>query len=401
MIFHINKGSIHLHNEHGKILITSDVKIGSYDNKSHIEKYGIEINPSDIANYSAHIFIWEYILNNDLKKASIIIENDVELKYSYGEMVEHISSLNEEWDIIIPYDKLNIDPALRHEIFPSRLGYYWGSYFYIVNSIKIEKILSISEIKQPVDEEILEASFGNQLKALVIETDWFKYNEEKCPIYQSRSRFLLDKIKNINLWSEQHKAQAISILGYLAETAQKLNLNLFAHAGTLLGIIRHGEIMPWDDDVDLCMADAEINILLDFIERENVISCTKRLWHKTGSEYYKFFFKDGEHKDGYDYTFPFVDIWLLFTSEENSYLTSDGYYAKISDYLPGKECNFYNASILIPQNHEVMLNNMYKNWNKYIKVFSWSHRQKDNCIDSIVAPIETDDKGRMIIKENF
>lgn len=397
MIFHINKGSIHLLNEHGKLLITSDVKIRSYDNKSHVEKYGFEISPSDIANYSAHVFIWEYILSNNLKKTCIIIENDIELKYSFDDINDYISTLDEEWDIIIPYDKLNTDPTLRHEIFPSRLGYYWGSYFYIVNSININRILSLSKIKQPVDEEILEASFGNQLKTLVIDTDWFKFNEEKCPIYQSRSSFLLDKIKNINLWSEKHKTQAISILGYLAETAQKLDLNLFAHAGTLLGIIRHGEIMPWDDDIDLCMPKSEIDILLEFIEKENVIRYTKRLWHKTESEYYKFFYKDGEQKDGYDYTFPFVDIWLLFTTEENSYLTSDGYHAEINDYLPGRACNFYNASILIPTNHEVMLNNMYKNWNKYIKVFSWSHRLKDNCIDSIVAPIETDTNGRMII----
>ncbi|WP_313090290.1 LicD family protein [Chryseobacterium flavum] len=396
MIFHIKDRAITFENGHMTTDITSDRLLYENDKNFHLEKYGFEMSPRDIQNYSAHICIWEYIFIHNITKPCIVIENDVELIKTYDEIIENVHSLENEWDLIIPYNKLGQGSFTKSEIFPSRLGYYWGSYFYILNAKYIKNILTLKNIKQPIDEELLEASFNNTLKTLVLDTDWFKYDEAKCPVYKDRGLFFLEKIKEINLWEDRHKEQAISILLYLAEKAKELGLNLFAHAGTLLGIIRHDDIMPWDDDVDLCMDENEINILLKAVEQDNTIKYTKRLWHKTGSEYYKFFYQDGEYKEGYDYSFPFVDIWLLFNKPQNSYLTSDGYEAFKDDYLPGKPYNLYNADIFIPNKHEIILNKMYNNWDKYIKIFSWSHRLKENCISSIIAPIKTNNEGKLI-----
>lgn len=396
MIFHIKNEAIHLKNGNINVEICSNIPLQKNDPTFHTEKYGFDMSQKDIQNYTAHICIWEYIFNNGIVHPCIIIENNVELHKTYEEIVEDVNLLENVWDILIPYDKLSQTSCSKHEIFPSRLGYYWGSYFYILNGISINKILSLRNIKQPLDEEILERSFDNTLKTLILDTDWFKYNEEDCPIYNERGLFFLEKIKEINLWENGHKEQAISILNYVANTAKELGLSIFTHAGTMLGIIRHDDIMPWDDDIDLCMDENEIQILLDAVKKDNFIKYTKRLWHKTGSEYYKFFFEKGEYKDGYDYSFPFVDIWLLFNKSKDSYITSDGYEVSRSDYFPGKNYSFYGADILIPNNHENILFKMYNNWDKYIKVFSWSHRLKKNCIHSIIAPIKTDGSGKMI-----
>ncbi|MGL6128201.1 LicD family protein [Chryseobacterium artocarpi] len=395
MIFQINKDSVFLHDDHEIIEISSDIPLQKSNIHYHTQKYGFEMCPQDIQNYSAHIFIWEYILKHNIEAPCVVIENDLRLNCTYETIANETEPTSNDWDIVIPYNKLNVETDLKNEIFPSRLGYYWGSYFYIVNGKNIEKLLSLKVIRQPVDEEILEASFNNTLKTLLIDTDWFEFNEKKCPVYQNRSSFFLEKIQEINVWESNHKEQAISIMTYLANKSKELNLNLFAHAGTLLGIVRHDDIMPWDDDVDLCMDEQEIQTLLDAVQEENIIKYTKSIWHKTGFEYYKFFYENGEYKNGYEYTFPFVDIWLLF-HRENSFITSDGYEAYTSDYLPGKEYSLHQAPILLPQNHESILNKMYKNWDKYIKVFSWSHRQKENSIDSIIAPIKTDNTGKLI-----
>ncbi|MCW1962534.1 LicD family protein [Chryseobacterium viscerum] len=396
MIFQIKEGAIYSTAGNETVEISSNITVLSNDQNFHKNKYGFEISPTDIQNYAAHIFIWEYILKNDITIPCIIIENDVKLKHKYEELRKDIDSLPNEWDLIIPYNKLQGNTISRNEIFPSRLGYYWGSYIYVINGEKITSMDCLKSIKQPIDEEILECSFNNSLKTLVIDTGWFDYDEENCPIYKSRGAFFIEKIKKINLWEERHKEQAVEILKYLGEKAKELNLSLFAHAGTLLGIIRHDDIMPWDDDIDLCIDENEIQLLLRAVENDNIIKYTKRIWHKTGSEYYKFFYKDGEYKEGYDYTFPFVDIWLLFHKEESSYMTSDGYEVPMADYFPGKAYELYKAPILVPHNHESILQKMYKNWDKYIKVFSWSHRKKENCIDSIIAPIQTDGKGRLM-----
>lgn len=396
MIFHIKEKTIYFYNGGDTIEICSATPLQPNNQEYHLDKYGLEMSPTDIQNYSAHIFVWEYIFRNKITQPCIIIENDLKLTSSYEEICSEINTIESEWDLLIPYNKVNQEPSSRNEIFPSRLGYYWGSYFYVINAQNIKKVLSLSNIKQPVDEEILEVSFDNKLKTILIDTDWFEINEENCPIYKARSAFFLEKIQNIDLWEAAHKEQAISITLYLSQIAQKLNLSLFAHAGTLLGIVRHNDIMPWDDDIDFCMDENEIQTLLDAVEQDNKIKYTKRNWHKTGSVYYKFYFENGEQKEGYDYTFPFVDIWLLFNQGENSYITSDGYEAAKNDYFPGKKYDFFGAQILLPENDLSILYKMYKNWDKYIKVFSWSHRQKENCIDSIIAPIKTDSKGRLI-----
>ncbi|MBP2616642.1 LicD family protein [Chryseobacterium jejuense] len=396
MIFHIKEETITFTTDDITVEINSNISLAENDQNFHKDKYGFEMSPTDIQNYSAHIFIWEYISKNGITEPCIIIENDVKLNSTYKELCKDIYSLPNRWDLIIPYNKLQQDISLRNEIFPSRLGYYWGSYIYVLNGEKIAKLNSLKNIKQPIDEEILESSFNNSLKTLIIDTEWFEYDEENCPVYKKRGSFFMQKIKEINLWETKHKEQAVDILKYLAIKARELNLSLFAHAGTLLGIIRHDDIMPWDDDIDLCMDENEIQLLLRAVENDNIIKCTKRIWHKTGSEYYKFFYQNGEYKEGYDYTFPFVDIWLLFHKGNDSYITSDGYQTLITDYFPGRAYNLYEAPILIPAAHESILQKMYKNWDKYIKVFSWSHRKKENCIDSIIAPIQTDGRGRLI-----
>lgn len=44
---------------------------------------------------------------------------------------------------------------------------------------------------------------------------------------------------------------------------KKNNLNYYVFAGTLLGAVRHRGIIPWDDDVDVCMPREDYEILLE------------------------------------------------------------------------------------------------------------------------------------------
>lgn len=49
---------------------------------------------------------------------------------------------------------------------------------------------------------------------------------------------------------------------------EKHSLRVFLDYGTLLGAIRHGGYIPWDDDIDLCMPVSDYNKFLEIAEGE-------------------------------------------------------------------------------------------------------------------------------------
>src|SRR4051794_23693513 len=45
----------------------------------------------------------------------------------------------------------------------------------------------------------------------------------------------------------------LELLGVVDELCEQHGLRYFLWAGTLLGAVRHGGVIPWDDDIDLAM----------------------------------------------------------------------------------------------------------------------------------------------------
>lgn len=55
------------------------------------------------------------------------------------------------------------------------------------------------------------------------------------------------------LTKEDFKAESMKLLRFMDKKCKENNVQYFLHAGTLLGSVRHGGFIPWDDDVDICM----------------------------------------------------------------------------------------------------------------------------------------------------
>ncbi len=64
---------------------------------------------------------------------------------------------------------------------------------------------------------------------------------------EMRSGFLVTSQRK-KLWNVQ-----IGLINEFARICEKHNIKWFAYGGTLLGAVRHGGFIPWDDDVDLIM----------------------------------------------------------------------------------------------------------------------------------------------------
>ncbi|HEM3438051.1 TPA: LicD family protein [Streptococcus suis] len=68
-------------------------------------------------------------------------------------------------------------------------------------------------------------------------------------------------MKKVNTLRE---LQLISIYIYktLMEFCSKNGINVYLHGGSLIGAIRHGGYIPWDDDIDICMSRTDYEKLI-------------------------------------------------------------------------------------------------------------------------------------------
>lgn len=54
-------------------------------------------------------------------------------------------------------------------------------------------------------------------------------------------------------------AAQLEVLDGIQKVCRKYNIQYFAEWGTLLGAVRHGGMIPWDDDFDICMKSEDYN----------------------------------------------------------------------------------------------------------------------------------------------
>jgi lipopolysaccharide cholinephosphotransferase len=67
---------------------------------------------------------------------------------------------------------------------------------------------------------------------------------------------------------ELKEIQSLSLEGlvYLRDFLEKKHLRYYLSWGTLLGAVRHGGFIPWDDDIDIWMPRKDYNILLSMAD---------------------------------------------------------------------------------------------------------------------------------------
>lgn len=80
-------------------------------------------------------------------------------------------------------------------------------------------------------------------------------------------------------------AAQLEVLDCVGRICQKHGIAYSAYAGTLLGAIRHGGFVPWDDDMDLCMLRKDCDAFLAAAEKELPEGYSILDFHKEDTEY--------------------------------------------------------------------------------------------------------------------
>ena len=152
----------------------------------------------------------------------------------------------------------------------------------------------------------------------------FKYNLERHQL-ESQNQLLkmlvIDGDIKFNGTLRDIQLLYVELLRFVDNVCKKHEINYWLDGGTLLGAVRHGGFIPWDDDVDLTMLRKDYNKLLEVLPleiskhdyfKEN---CGLTLLIEGQKNYFSDFKSvyDVDNKEGYlnDDNFSFLQIaWL-------------------------------------------------------------------------------------------
>ena len=90
-------------------------------------------------------------------------------------------------------------------------------------------------------------------------------------IFEYSQDYFEDEIRDgfyVNGFMKRCWAAQMEVLTDIDRVCEKYGIKWYADCGTLLGAVRHGGFIPWDDDLDICMFREDYMKFLSVAEKE-------------------------------------------------------------------------------------------------------------------------------------
>ena len=166
---------------------------------------------------------------------------------------------------------------------------------------------------------------------------------------------IIDKLCDDELRNKQYNI--LKTFKVTTEILEKNNIPYWLGYGTLIGCLRHGGFVPWDDDIDICILNSNID---DFLNIKSDIIIIK----KSHDQLYRI------SHNGWE-----IDVFVLPENHiENLEMT-------MSEIFPLKLSDFNGIRCYTPNNPHSFFKRKYGNLNPISECLVWNHKVNDMWSD--------------------
>ncbi len=193
------------------------------------------------------------------------------------------------------------------------------------------------------------------LTSMIITSVFLKSAEENVPIKLGKHQDRVTKPEII--------IQLYQMFKDVHEVLTASNIEYWIHFGTSMGAVRHQGIIPWDDDVDICIWEHQVDKLINLRPLLQQLGYDLNLgWKRKGGGFFKIY-KPATR-------FPCIDIFVTKLNNDRVDFSSKAVrkhwphaYLYFEELYPLKNYKFGTFEVVGPAKPHPMLTRQYKkNW---------------------------------------
>jgi lipopolysaccharide cholinephosphotransferase len=189
-------------------------------------------------------------------------------------------------------------------------------------------------------------------------------------------------IKPFNsVWIKENYDKVKNLLINTQICFEKLNIQFLPMYGTLLGLVRHKGLIPWDDDMDISIDKKYFDVIMKNKNLFGEYGLDVYLWkYNNRMSFIKIFYKNEKKIRTHPWSWPFIDVFGYYEKDNKFYVENNegnDYKLNKEDVFPFKTNLFENIPMNMPNNVDNVLNTLYGNdWENVCYSSSFDHKNQ-------------------------